>query len=316
MVGVSAQEDPEPPEYPIRVNIGVVFPRNETYSLNLRELPVVFAIENAHALFWAGYSIRWQIEGMGPRPNSGVFEAGSVYTIGHQAPLPPDAIGNNWIAANTSYFTDSPREPEPGPFRLIWSLSMSHCVRGGPNRWIIESLGNRINGTVDFSVGNDTVAPVNLTAACPKYSNGITITRNSLRTGSCPVISFEDPDEQPDLCGLRLDQTMADCVMANVTGSDDRSACETLLERVQEDGGSDGASEDGDSSEDGSGDDSEDGGSSDSDSSERDSGEGGLGEGGSENGNSDENIASQVVHQSLVPLIMAMVVPVGYFALV
>lgn len=31
----------------------------------------------------------------------------------------------------------------------------------------------------------------------------------------------------------------------NVTGSDDRSACEPLLERVQEDEGSDGASEDG-----------------------------------------------------------------------
>lgn len=34
------------------------------------------------------------------------------------------------------------------------------------------------------------------------------------------------------MCHLRLDQTMADCVVANVTNSEDRSACDALRERA------------------------------------------------------------------------------------
>ncbi|KAM5354807.1 hypothetical protein ACJ41O_001453 [Fusarium nematophilum] len=254
-------DEAEPPDFPVTINIGVVFPRNDsTYNNDLTSVPAIFAIENARALFWFGWTTRFDIERVNKTGGtSGRYNWGQISYPRTEAPLPPGAIGEDWVVGNSSW-SDKPKEPEPGPYRLRWSLTKSYCTQE-PNRLVIQPAIPLLEGAVDFDFVDDgSGEALNLTTGCPVYQSSRLIRGSSFdNTGACMFISDEQPDETPDLCHLRLDQTMADCVMSNITKGQDRSACEAWARRRDREG--EGSGGDGDDSEPGS-DSKEEGGAS------------------------------------------------------
>lgn len=93
-IAVTAAQQSPGFKIPVNVNFGVVFPRNETYSRDLINKPVVIAIENASVLYWYSYYLNWVIRSEGDSPRN--WASGSFETpTGKRVSLPPDAIGNN-----------------------------------------------------------------------------------------------------------------------------------------------------------------------------------------------------------------------------
>jgi hypothetical protein len=250
--GTRAADDDtvNPPDFPATIRLGLVFPRNETYNIDPTVMPVVLAVENAQPAFWFGFRIGWEIRGLNDTGHPvGGFEFGYM-NYKARAALPPDAIGGNFVVGNSSWsHSETPRGP--GRYRLSWEYKMSYCTEEPPDRLIIHGSKVHMNGTVDFTVSNTTGLPVNLTSQCPEDSGSIGIRGSSHdNTGTCMFLGTADePDDTSDFCRLRLDQTMADCVLANITGSEDRSACEALLDRAENqdrEGGGGGGGSDGD----------------------------------------------------------------------
>ncbi|KAF1814911.1 hypothetical protein P152DRAFT_455955 [Eremomyces bilateralis CBS 781.70] len=224
------------PAFPTDINVGVVFPRNETYNLDLATIPAVFAIQGAYAAFRFGHTIRWEFSGINKTGGTqSLYEAGYMLRLEPTEPpvLPPDAIGDNWIVGNTSYINSTSKR-KPGHYRLTWELIMSRCTAPGPKAITIHS-GAVAEGSIDFTITDEgPETEIDLTSACPVYSDGVTITSSNL---GCPFMSKKDGKDL-DLCELKPDKTLADCVMTNITQREDRSACEALLERVRGEAGS------------------------------------------------------------------------------
>jgi hypothetical protein len=207
-------------KYPATVELDLVFPRNDTYN-NLTSFPVVLAAQNAEAAFDWGYTFSWDIRGPG---SNNLAATGTVYQGGDN-PAPPDSVDNVWIVSDTAVNATVLRA---GTYRFEWEWSSTSCLESG-NRIIIQS-GVSASGKMHFSIVTDgsgaSFTQAALTGECPVYQDRFTSGRST--DAGCPIRTAKEPDNEPEPCRARLDDTMAACIVANLTGEGDGSACAKL----------------------------------------------------------------------------------------
>ena len=236
-------------DYPATVEIDIVYPLNKTYN-NVTQMPVVFAIQNAEAAFAWGYDISWQVDEVHPKSTlSNPRSQGSVWAFSDD--VPHDTLNNIWYPADLTYNFS---ELRAGEHVLKWEWSMTTCSDQG--RTTTYTSGNtQASGSIYFTIVDNGSGEKKMdwTAECPVYQGRVTAKRGTT-AANCPYLG-EDPDDEPDPCKAKMDSVTAACVLANVTESSDRSACQELAEMAAGQGnGKKGGGKVGGSNEDGDGD--------------------------------------------------------------
>lgn len=164
----------------------------------------MFAIQNAEAAYWFSSWIRWEFSGINATGGSQPTHAFGYVLATPSSEPPPDAIGNNWIGGSFALYNKSV-ERRAGNYRLLWSLTMTHCRETGPR-------------TTTSTQPSWPAAP----SASPWWTTGAARTSNSRRSapntrtpsvsrarrsttrGTYPFMSKYD-GEKPDFCKLRPD---------------------------------------------------------------------------------------------------------------
>ena len=243
------------PSLPAIVNIGILFPRNETYN-NATLFPVLLAVDNAQALFHFGPSIRWTISQFSALTETwGIAASGGRAFSGSEDP-PADALDDNWVigtrVTNQTVFRE-------GRYKLEWRWGMLTCRGGTGDRITYVHGGTQATGEVEFAVVEDgSGTDVAFEGRCPTYSDTLII--EETKGGECPIMAGREDREEhegTDMCDGRVGEVLSRCLMANITESGDRESCDLLLEQAQGGGGGEGGSdddEDNDSNGDSSGD--------------------------------------------------------------
>lgn len=214
-------------EYPATVEVDIVFPLNKTYNNatqlpnNVSQFPVVFAVQHAEAAFAWGYSIAWKIfEVINGTASESSRAQGAVYGRGD---IPPhDTLDDIWYNAGLTYnFT----KLRPGEHLLSWEWTMITCQDIGKTR--LYKSSTPASGEMYFSIVDDgSGEDVDLTGECPVYAGKITA-KDGTEASNCPYMG-KNEDYEPKPCRAKMDSLTAECVLANVTESDDRSACNEL----------------------------------------------------------------------------------------
>lgn len=222
-------------EYPATVEIDLVYPLNRTYNRvtqlpnrpnsNVTQLPVVFAIQNAEAAYALGYLIWWEISEVHPESGeSGPWSQGYMWT--NDSEVPHDTLDNILYVAE---LTDNSTELRAGEHVLSWELSMTACVN--LHSEVYSDIQDLRAGDVYFTIVDDGSgeSKMDWTAGCPVHQASVTATSGDKKEG-CSYIGRSE--EEPDPCRAKMDSVTAACVLANVTGSSDRSACQELAEKA------------------------------------------------------------------------------------
>lgn len=229
-------------EYPATVELDLVFPLNKTYNRmtqlpnrpysnvtysNMTQLPIVFAIQNAEDAYALGWAISWGIYDADPKSaESGPWSGGFIWN--NNTGVPHDALDNILYVAE---LTDNSTELRAGEHVLSWELSMWACI--DQNDHVFTGIQDLRAGDVYFTIVDDGSgeSKMDWTAECPVYQASVTATREGGdKKDRCSYIGRSEED--PDPCRAKMDSVTAACVLANVTGSSDRSACQELAERA------------------------------------------------------------------------------------
>ncbi len=214
-------------DYPATVELDIVFPLNKTYN-NITQMPMVFALQNAKAAYTWGWSLKWTIGRVDAKPSSWIATGGKS----SMGDIPPhDTIDNIWYPAMQMYnFT----KLQEGRHYLKWEWVMSTCEKIG-KKTIYHVQDWQRSGEVFFSIVVDgSGKDVDLSTECPEYGSFGSATGGTTAS-ECPFMDDEKTKHEPNPCAAKMNSVTAECVMANLTESGDKSSCKKLAGMVAED---------------------------------------------------------------------------------
>lgn len=221
LLGWAAQCAVAEVKYPATVEIDVVFPlEGKTYN-NMKEIPVVFAIQNAEAFFDWGPTLSYTLAVAGKDGDDRIAANTDLYGT-----LPLDTIDNMWCASSKI----GNRTIEAGKYTLNWTLGVVTCTKSG-DKVDHHYDQNPAKGLVQFTLVDDNSGTgFNLTDECPIYGGIVSATGSSF---GCPFIDTASNKGKADSdpCRAKVPADMAACIMANLTDSGDRSACQKVIDK-------------------------------------------------------------------------------------
>jgi hypothetical protein len=195
--------------FPAKVELDVIFPRNETYAPT-PVFPVVFAIQNLAAASSIGpLNVYWAILKLG---SDQVVPFAGTQTLNNTNSTDPHYI-NHWTA-------ELDGAESAGTYLLWWQVTYWACM--GEE----DSPGGMYGSRQDnftFTIDPGAQQP-NLSAnldACPVQNATIVVTdtwaANSPNRDVCGVVSRAHIDAAP--CAVKLDSAAASSIAAEVTAS-------------------------------------------------------------------------------------------------
>lgn len=205
-------------EYPVTIEVDLIYPRPEAKARD-EWLPIVFAIQNAEAAYFHGFTMTWLVYPEG----GGEFESIQTYTSSsfqkfHYGMLDSDTA--IVIGANSNTAT-----VDPGRYNFTWEFSMVPCTVSG-------SLTTIESGTVVASdsffvdiVSGDAGNVGDLEDwidKCPEVAAQVTIAESVL--SSCPVLAENDNSRsvRRQMCDtMLLDAEQRGCLHSYFSGISD-----------------------------------------------------------------------------------------------
>jgi hypothetical protein len=190
------------------VEIDLVFPQNDTYSL-IAPFPIIFIIQGATLAYRFGFTFEWNITGRGA--SRYVYtDMGDIYSFyEHQTPPDPYIIVNSTLSQDP-IAADQFQLPA-GEWTLGWTYSCQECEPSGVNNLNIQT--GSWSGTIDFATvaaASGGTAP-DLTI-CPLVALQIPYVANWT---TCPQIG-EPTSSSTSACDMKLSEAQASSVSAEV----------------------------------------------------------------------------------------------------
>jgi hypothetical protein len=201
-------------EWPQRVDVELVFPRNTTYRPQ-PVFPVIFAIHNP-AIIWPfhfnfTYDLDiWSTAETRVRAYSGGFNGMHTPT---NLPLPSD-IGNPMMVINATHALNNMTD---GHATLNWTIGYATaCKELNEEDGFVSELALR--GSIGFTISNSTdiaLDPLNSTSGCSKHIGSFDV------QGQIPVLDTSPPWSCPFVvkasekegCGMAIDNALAKRVL-------------------------------------------------------------------------------------------------------
>lgn len=197
---------------PTTIEIDLVFPLNQTYSL-IDPFPVIFVIQNAAAAWDFGFNFQWNISGVPDNSsNAASFGPGFLFVgpgLYHPAPSDPFIVVNSTqfppVVVGSTVFPFVSNPFSAGKWTLGWSYESSICTQDGD----ILQIGSGVpaQGSISFTVEGGGASP-DFTSSCPISAGQIDIVANW--TG-CPQLGTPGTSNP---CGAKIDAAQASSISA------------------------------------------------------------------------------------------------------
>ncbi|KAI1171751.1 hypothetical protein F4777DRAFT_593497 [Nemania sp. FL0916] len=217
------------PQYPTTLEVGIVFPRNETYS-PVDAFPLVVAIQNSSLSHFLQFdmSLQWvifKVDNESVDAVSELIEASSFQTD------PPTTADQRYLVSATTQLNST-----EGRFKLFWTLGVNNCsiVNVNPNGTSnIDVVNMKYSNSTYFTLKNAAQPPDLVAATSPETCASMAARVLNL-TGYTPVPGVTPnphltPEEQkqcpilrnatvsPTPCSVRMNQTQAAILSASAT---------------------------------------------------------------------------------------------------
>jgi hypothetical protein len=197
---------------PTTVELDLVFPLNETYTL-IDPFPVIFVIQNAATAWYFGFEFTWNITGV-PDGSSGpeTFPSGTIFVppsvlLPYVYPVPSDPF----IVVNS---TESPGDSiavtkvPAGKWTLGWSYTIaSTCTPTADGEFLTIRSALPIQGSMSFTLKDGSASPVFM-SNCSTLAGQFDIVANW--TG-CPQLGTPGIANP---CGAKIDTVQASSISA------------------------------------------------------------------------------------------------------
>jgi hypothetical protein len=189
---------------PATVEIDIVFPLNQTYTL-IDPFPVIFVIQNATVAWRFGFTLEWNITGV-PDGHSVPYTIGPGYLFGTEDPVHPVPPPDPYIVVNSTIFPDLPEKVPAGKWTLGWSYTASPCTQNGD---YVDVKINRVlaQGSMSFTVEASGASP-DFTSSCPTLAGQVGMMADLL---GCPQIGTPNTSNP---CGAKVDAVQASSISA------------------------------------------------------------------------------------------------------
>jgi hypothetical protein len=190
---------------PATVEIDIVFPLNQTYTL-IDPFPVIFVIQNATVAWRFGFTLEWNITGVADGDSfTDIF--GSGFLFGGENPVHPVPPPDPYIVVNSTRFPTVTEKVPAGKWTLGWSYSASPCTQSG-NIIDIDLTGEVVaQGSLSFTVEAGGASP-DFTSSCPTLAGQVGMMADLL---GCPQLGTPNASNP---CGAKVDAAQASSISA------------------------------------------------------------------------------------------------------
>ena len=198
-------------EFPLNktVEIDLVFPQNETYTLTV-PFPIIFIIQQARLAYGFGFTFTWNITGRGSSAYM-YYDSSTLFSFWERE-TPPDT----YILVNSTLSQDPIPQDQfvlpAGQWTLGWSYGSQECLPVGSDTEEFTSGG--WGGSIDFTTVDEGSGgtPPDLTV-CPIVALEVPYVGNW--STNCPAIG-NPTTSYAAACGIKLDEVQASSISAEL----------------------------------------------------------------------------------------------------